>query len=146
MSNYSTDSDLVAIRPNILSLGVADWEAMNTEARGTIDASLESLWYRAEARDRAIDPDVTPMDHDLLDHDQLKKLSCYAAFSEIYLYLTKDTPEPDGFERHRQTFATLYQQELQNILTTGVEYDWDSSDTITPDEKFKPRLRRLGRA
>jgi len=43
-------------------------------------------------------------------------------------------------------FQTLYATEFNNVLASGIDYDWDESDTIEWDERLIPRQRRLKRA
>jgi hypothetical protein len=142
---YSTDDDLVKIRPNILSLGVSDWEEQHQEAFSIINRVLISRWYREVAEDNEIDWRETSFDAEKVDVDQLLRLSCYKTLELIYMYLMKDSPEADGFERQMNLFATKYNNELSELLSLGINYDWDDDDTIASDESYQPRQRRLVR-
>ena len=62
------------------------------------------------------------------------------------MHLMKDSPEADGFERHRKLFSKLYTQELKELLAIGINYDWDDSGSIGADEKYEPAARRLYRS
>ena len=143
---YSTDDDLIKIRPNILELGVSDWEEQSKEAFSIINRSIISKWYKEVAMEYDVEWRETEFDPDKVDSTQLVRLSSYKTLEMAYLHLMKDTPEPDGFERQMKLFQNLYAAEFNQILASGVDYDWDDSDTIEWDEKLMPRQRRLKRA
>lgn len=147
MDFYSTDSDLVKIRSDILSLGVDSWSDKHLNARTYIDKVLAFRWYRTVAADNNINYLDVPFDNDkfLNDGEQLNLLSCYKTLSLIYLDLMKDTLEEDGFERHSKLFEKKYYIELSELFSIGLDYDWDSSGTITSGERNQPKKRRLRR-
>jgi len=142
---YTTDDDLVLVRPNILELGVNDWEDQHKEAFKIINRILVSRWYREVAAEYGYDWRETVFDPEKIDTDQIKRLSVYKTLELIYLYLMKDSPEPDGFERQHKLFRELFNEELSNLLSSGINYDWDADDTIDSDESYIPRQRRLER-
>jgi len=148
MDVYSTDDDLVAIRSNILLLGVDDWEQKHIDAKIYIDKIIESQWYRTTALDNGIDYLETVFNADLLSDSgsQLKLLSCYKTLELIYVDLMKDTQEEDGFERHSKFFGKLFDKELKNVLSIGLDYDWNLSGSISSDERQQPKKRRLRRS
>ena len=148
MGNYSTDTDLLKIRSNILSLGVLNWESKHKDAKEYIDRSLASRWYRTIAADNNVDYRSVPFTGDQLSDGgtQVNLLSCYKTLELIYLDLMKDTPESDGFERHSSIFEKKYHKEFEEILSSGIDYDWDDSGSITSEEKDQPKKRRLQKA
>jgi hypothetical protein len=145
MANYSTDADLIVIRPKIADLGITDLSPYHTEAKNRIDRVLEQRWYRPEATNRGILYTETAFDADLLNADQLKYLACYKALELIYEALMKDSAEADGFERQMLRYQAKFDDELQSLLTLGVDYDWDADDTFDEDERIRPVFRRLRR-
>ncbi len=144
---YSVDADLEKIKSNILQLGVASWSDQQTEAEAIIDRTLENRWYKIVADDYNINYRETLFDKTLLLNAdaQLTRLSCYKTFELAYLYLQKDTADSDGFERQRKVFAGLYEEELENVLSLGLDYDWDGSGDITYGEKLTRTRRTLQR-
>jgi hypothetical protein len=142
---YSEDDDLLKVRPNILSLGVGSWEEQHIEAFELINRTIIARWYKPTAVKFAVDWRLTEFDPDLVDSTQLVKLSCYKVFEMAYTFLMKDTPEPDGFDRHRKHFGKQYSQELRDILSIGVSYDWNADDEISSDEKYEYTPRRIYR-
>jgi hypothetical protein len=144
-THYSTDEDIVKIRPNVLTVGVSDWQTQHEESFDIINRALIGKWYKAIADEYGVDWRVTPFDPDLVDIDQVRRLASYKALELLYLYLMKDSPEADGFEREMTLFRNRYNDELMEILAIGINYDWDESGTIEPDETYQPKIRRLQR-
>lgn len=145
MANYSTDADLIVIRPKIAQMGISDLSPYHTEAKNRIDRILEQRWYRPEATNRGILYEETPFDSDLLRTAQVKYLSCYKALELIYEALMKDSPEPDGFEKKMLYYKGKFDDELQSLLSTGIDYDWDDDDVFAEDERISTVYRRLRR-
>lgn len=143
---YSTDDDLVKIRPNILDLGVSDWEEQHLEAFSIINRALISRWYKVIAAEHSIDWWLTEFSPDQVDVSQLLRLSCYKTLELAYTYLMKDGPDADGFERNAANFGKKYGQELKEVLSIGITYDWDDDDEYDTEEKFEPAPRRLYRS
>ena len=143
---YSTDDDIVKIRPNILDLGVGAWDDTHLEAFAIINRVLIARWYKVVAAEHGIDWWLTEFSGDQIDSDQILRLSCYKVLELAYMYLMKDSPESDGFDRQRKLFSKLYGQELKDILAIGISYDWDDDDEIDTDEKYEPAPRRLYRS
>lgn len=142
---YSDDDDLVAIRANILSLGVPDWDSMHEEAFAIINRQLNRRWYKSAAEERGIDWRVTQFDPDLLLIDEISRASCYKTLELIYLFLMNDAPESDGFERLMKIFRDRYNEEFVTIMANGLSYDWSGDDTHAEDEMFVRIPRRLVR-
>ena len=146
MADYSVDADLVKIRPNILGFGIESWKDQHIEATSYINRILESRWYKEVASNNNVDWRVTAFDSDKVDASQVKQVACYKTLELVYLYLMKDSPDADGFEREMKIFQKLYATEIDLVLSLGVNYDWDDDDTIQQDERLQPRFRRLVRA
>lgn len=139
------ESDLQSIRPSILSYGVTDWTEKMFQAETHVFRILESRWYRENAYDfYGVDPQTVPFDPALLnDPDQIRSLLCYKALEFIYMYLMKDSPDPDPFERQCETFRKLFKDELASVLSSGIDYEWGSF--LPADERMVTRRRRLER-
>jgi hypothetical protein len=141
---YVDESDLEAIRPDILNYGVSDWTDVIFRAESRIWRILEARWYRERASDFNVDPNETVFDPELLkDPDQVKDLICFKALEFAYLYLMKDRGEADAFERQSLMFQKLFKDELSNLLTAGLDYEWGTG--YSQDERMVPRKRRLTR-
>lgn len=145
MAEYCSESDLITIRPKILNLGVTDWTDQIVEAGSIIDRAIDVRWYRRVAEDNDVDWRVYKFDRDLLKNvdTQLKRLACYKTFELCFMYLMKHRAD-DAFEKERKLFSELYKEELQEVLLSGLDYDWDDDDLDT-EETLVPRIRRLMR-
>jgi len=144
---YHTEDDLVEVRPDILSYGASDLEPQMLEGESIINRTIESRWYRAAAAENGLNFHTTVFNPALLLNadDQLKRLAVYKSLQLSYLYLMKEAPEPDAFERQMSTFRKLYEEELQLVLGAGLDYDWDESGAIEAGENLQPTYRRLQR-
>lgn len=145
--NYSTDTDLVALRPDILSLGVEKWTPQHDESKRVIDRVLEFKWYRNAAEDNGVNWRDAPFNPDNIDNpaEQLKRLSSYKALELCYEYLMQAAPEPTAFSALRDLFAKKYKEELSDVLGAGIDYDWTESGAISAEETAVPTIRRLKR-
>ncbi len=142
---YSEDNDLVKIRPNIVDLGVSDWAFQHEEAFAIINRILIGKWYISAATDQGVDFRETEFDPDKVDATQLVRASCYKTLELAYMYLMKDAPEPDGFEREMKLFSKLFDSEMRQLLGLGLNYDWSGDDVVDSDEKYQRSTRRLVR-
>lgn len=146
MANYSTDTDLVKIRPNILNLGIPEWSDRHAEAKNIIDRRLIREWYKQAAVENGVDYTQTEFDPDNLEDGALTRLSCYKALELIYMFLMNDHPEEDGFERQMKTFRQLYNEEFKEIMSLGINYDWDEDGVVASNEMYHKTRRRLYRS
>lgn len=143
---YSVDANIVAIRPNILLLGTTDWTFKHEAAFGMINRDIVGKWYKDVAPNQSIaDWRTTAFDPDYIDADQVNLLSCYKTLEIIYLYLMKDAPEEDAFEREMKLFRKMYNDEFAQLLEIGFNYDWDKDDTIEAVETYQSTPRTLSR-
>ena len=146
MATYCADSDLVAIRPNILSLGVSDWETVREEAYSFINRSIIARWYREAAKIMGYDPNVTAFNPEQVKNNCLLRLEAYKTLELAYLHLMKGGAEEDGFERQMEIFRVRYNDEFMLLLDIGIDYDWSGNDIVDDDEKYIRAPRRLKRA
>lgn len=142
---YCTDADMAAKRPNILSLGVTNWDAVRADAETYINKILLVRWYRPAAIANGLDPDTSPFDGTKVDADQMKIPAVYKSLELAYMNLMKDKPEADGFERNMNLFAEEFEKALDLELSLGIKYDWDN-DGETSDEYYVRSPRRLYRS
>lgn len=146
MATYCADADMAAIRPDILSLGVSDWDAEREEAYAQINRIITLRWYREAAKTMGYDPNVTAFNPEQIANSCLKRLETYKALELAYLKLMKGGPEEDGFERQMEIFRKRYNDELKLLFDLGIDYDWSGNDIVDDDEKYIRAPRRLKRA
>jgi len=145
---YHSDDDLTAIRPNIFSYGITDFEELMEKSESIINRSLEANWYRGVATNNGLDFRTTVFNPELLLNGttQLVALASYKSLQLIYLFLMKEQgSEPDAFERQSGTFKKLYGEEMKEVLDAGLDYDWSDDGNIDAGENIVPRIRRLER-
>lgn len=143
MAEYCDDDDLLAIRPDVLKLGVDSWDDQIIEAGRVIDRALDSKWYRDAAAEVGVDARKTPFDRAKLRNadTQLKRLGSYKSLELAYLHLMKNQVD-DAFNNQMTIFGKLYSKELIEVLAAGLDYDFDASGGLSYDEKHIPRTRR----
>lgn len=147
MPTYCTDDDLLSYRPNILTLGVDNWDDQHEIAFADINRMITAKWYRQAASKMGYDPDLVAFRPESVQDDALKKLESYRTLEYAYMILMKESIQGDGFERNMNIFARLYSTELGIILSTGIKYDWSGDGLIDPSEnQLLPAQRRLYRA
>jgi hypothetical protein len=149
VANYSTDQDLLEVRPDILDLGVVSWETQHTEAKRQIDRQLDVGWYRQVAGDWGLDWTEDQFDATLMLNasTQLKRLSVLKTLELAYMYLaTSASVEPDAFMRQMELFRGLAEEEFRAVLASGIDYDWDASGGISDEEKAGLARRQLMRS
>lgn len=143
MANYSTDADLVFLRPNILNNGQADFSWAHEQAYNDINRTLEAEWYISVAALHSVDYSITAMDATKLVAAELKQLSVYRALELIYISMAKDiVPGTDGPFAWAAWARQCYEEELARILKIGPSYDW-KGDGITQADKFDTFQRKL---
>jgi hypothetical protein len=145
---YCSDSDLIAEKPRILSLGVATWISKIREATAIINRTIEARWYRSAAANFDFDFREVPFSPKLLSRadSQLNRLCVYKALQLAYQFLSKDSVEPDAFERHAKNYEGLYKTELSDVLAVGLDYDWNTSGGLSYEETYTASYRRLKRS
>lgn len=143
MATYSTDDDLVAIRPNILQLGVATWDDQRLRAYTYVNRIITARWYNQAAVEMGYDPKLTTFDPTRVGDDELKDLESYKTLEFAYMLLMKDAAEADGFERNMKLFAEKFGAELELLLGTGISYDWSGDGDLEYDEVRITSPRRL---
>lgn len=146
MATYCTDSELLKYRSNILSLGVSSWQVQREEAFEIINRVVIARWYRKAAPEMGIDPNLTAFDPELVKANTLTRLEAFKTLELAYMILKKDGPEKDGFERNEEAFRNRFNEELEMILGSGIDYDWSNSGVIDLEETGIRITRRNIRA
>jgi hypothetical protein len=145
MATYCEDADMVAVRANILNLGVTTWLTERTEAYDHINKLILVRWYRPAAIAKGLDPDTSPFDPTKIDEDQIKRCAVFKSLELAYMKLMKEDADGDGFERFMDKFANEFIKCFDLELALGLKYDWDN-DGETSDEYYVTTPRRLYRS
>ena len=135
---FSTDSDLTAIQPDILSLGISDFSAEHAKAEADIKREIRSKWwprtgYKGE------------MDDTLLTDSQWTRANAYLVLWKYALPQLTNWVDGDRFREMISFYRDLHSQEMESVFNDGVEYDFNEDGTIQNSEKdltFEGRLTR----
>ena len=149
MATLATISDIQEYEPDILDFGIPNFEDEITKAQNDVFRDLRIKWWPTQmvgAYDvKYLAGSVEP-DEDLYTASQLTRVTVFRALGHhIFPKLSKFEVEPDIFERKMEFYRKEYEAEFDDILRDGVEYDRDSSGTVTDAEKEPTHYLRLKR-
>jgi len=143
-------SDVKDYEPDITNFGVQNFDEELTKAQNDVFRDLRIRWWPTQqiglydikyVAGGAIEPD-----EDLYTASQLTRACVYNALGfHIYPKLSRFEPDLDVFERKMEFYRQEYEREIDLVLRDGVEYDRDSSGTITDTEKTATHFLRLKR-
>jgi len=145
----ATISDVQEYEPDILDFGILDFDAEITKAQQDVFRQLRRDWWPTQQIGlydvRYITGRIEP-DDDMYTASQLTRVTVFRALGHhIFPKLAKFEADPDIFERKMEFYRKEYAEEFDNILRDGVEYDADSSGTVTDSEKEATHFLRLKR-
>ena len=148
-------SDLQKIQPDILGFGITDFDNQLQLAENDVLRRVREEWwerYRHQVRYKDITKTTTvEMTNSKLTNAQWTQSVVYLAlWKYIYPQLTKwrdpDTGEgKDAFQVQIDFYKDRYNEEFQQILRDGVEYDEDAGGTVSDSEKEAMHTLRLVR-
>lgn len=146
----ATISDIQEYEPDITNYGIQNFEDELAKAQADVFRDLRIRWWPTQTIGlydiKYLAGGMMEPDEDLYTASQLTRACCYQALGfHIYTKLSKFEPEIDIFERKMEFYRREYERELDLILRDGVEYDLDSSGTVTDAEKEPTHYLRLKR-
>lgn len=150
MATLATIDDVLEIEPDILNYGIPDFDTEVTNAQSDVFRDLRIRWWPTQAiglydAKYLAGANLEP-DEDLYTTSQLTRVTVYQALGfQIYPKLAKFEPETDIFERKMEFYRAEYEREMDLVLRDGVEYDRDSSGTVTDSEREPTHYLRLKR-
>lgn len=136
--------------PDILNYGIADFTAELTKAQADVLRDIRIRWWPTQQMGthdlRILGTGQQEPDEDLYTASQFTRACVYQALGfHIYPKLAKFEPDLDIFERKMEFYRKEYERELDLVLRDGVEYDLDSSGTVSDAEKQTESFLRLKR-
>jgi hypothetical protein len=150
MAILATITDIKEYEPDIDNFGINDFTAEITKAQNDVFRDLRVRWWPTQQiglydikylTTGQVDPD-----DDLYTASQLTRACCYQALGfHIYPKLAKFEPDMDIFERKMEFYRKEYERELDLCMRDGIEYDLDSSGTVSDAEKEPTHYLRLKR-
>ena len=116
------------------------------EAKDDIAKIIEVKWFKPRVRER-FGKDIELLDGNL-DFDpalmlnsstQLRKASAYRVLGHyVCPKLSKATRNGDAWERRAEEFNKKFDEEIERVLSVGIDYDWDRSGQVDDDENRIP--------
>ena len=150
---FATRSSLVIYQPDIGDMGLSTGEqdAFVTHAIADVQRDIRNKWwsmYKAnQLRNRSYAGSIE-IDLTLLTDSQWTRATVYRCLGYfICPALTKfnSTGDEDRFQQMGSYYRTMYEDEFQDILRDGVEYDADDNSSIADSEKEAIHSLRLVR-
>ena len=146
---FATISDVLEYEPDIQNFGIHDFDDSLTKAQADVERKLRHTWWPTQQIGKY---DITviglnvEMDSNLLTESQFTRATVYYALAYfIYPKLSKFEPDQDIFMVKMDYYKSRFEEEFQEVLLDGVEYDIDSDGTITDTEKEPSQFLRLQR-
>jgi hypothetical protein len=125
---FSTDSDLTAIVPDILSLGIDSFADEHAKAEADIKREIRRKWWpRTQFKGE--------MNESLLTDSQWTRANVYLVLWKYALPKLTNWVDGDRFREMISFYRDLHSQEMESVFNDGVEYDEDEDGTIQNDEK-----------
>ena len=145
-------SHLQKIQPDILGFGITDFDDQLQLAEDDVLRQIRAEWwerYRHQVRYKDITKvtSVEMTDSKLTDSQWVYAVVYKALAYYIFPQLTKwrTDAEKDSFQVQIEFYKDRYNEEFQQVLRDGVEYDEDAGGTIADSEKESMHSLRLVR-
>ncbi|HAS23708.1 MAG TPA: hypothetical protein DCR51_11435 [Idiomarina loihiensis] len=135
---FSSDSDLMKLIPDILSLGIESFVLEHPKAQADIERELRIKWWPK----KGISGEMT---NSKLTSSQFTQASAYLVLWLYALPKLTNWVDDDRFMHMITFYRARYGEEMEAILNDGVEYDADGDGTIQVDEKIANDANRLDR-
>ena len=135
---FSTDTDLQAIVPDILSFGIASFASEHALAQADIERDIRFKWYPKLQLSSEMNPA-------LLTDSQWTKTASYLVLWKYALPKLTNWVDGDRFQNMIEFYKTRFSEEIESVLQDGVEYDANEDSVITDEEKQAINHGRLYR-
>ena len=138
---FSTDSDLLDIQPDILSLGISSFSGEHAEAEADIKREIRARWWSRTGRSGEM------VDAQLTD-SQWTKANAYLVLWKYALPKLTNWVDGDRFQQMLSFYRDMYHQELEAVFADGVEYGFAKGTRLlvylaTTDKRLKARCQWL---
>jgi hypothetical protein len=145
-----TISDIQEYEPDILNYGIPDFDNEQARAQQDVFRDLRIKYWPTQVIGLYDAKYITGAnqepDDDLYTASQLTRVAVFQCLGyHIYPKLAKFEPDQDIFERKMYFYREEYSREFEKVLQDGVEYDLDSSGTVSDREKEPTSFLRLKR-
>ena len=135
---FSTDSDLIALVPDILELGVTSFSTEHSKAEADILREIRINWWGRK--------DISgDFNKEYLTKSQFTRSSAYLVLWKYALPKLTNWVDGDRYQSMITFYKSRYGEELDSILRDGVEYDANNDSVVTEEEKKSVHSGRLSR-
>ena len=134
----SADSDLSAILPDILTLGIDSFASEHPKGKADLERRLRRDWWSNTGRSGELNAS-------LLTESQFTKCAAYLVLWKHALPMLATWDEGDRFYKMINFYKSRYEEEWDEVLRDGVEYDADNDGVVTTTEKQPIHFGRLTR-
>jgi hypothetical protein len=128
---FSTDSDLTALLPDILTLGISSFTDEHARAQADIEREIRNKWWDKTGFSGELDAT-------LLTDSQWTRAASYLVLWRYALPQLTNWVDGDRFQNMIEFYRARYSEEMDAIFRDGVEYDANNDSTVTNAEK-QPR-------
>jgi hypothetical protein len=125
---FSSDSDLTAIIPDILQLGISSFSDEHAKAEADIKREIRRRWWPRTGYSGE-------MDETLLTDSQWTRANAYLVLWKYALPQLTNWVDGDRYREMLNFYRDMYAQELEAVFGDGVEYDYNDDGTIESSEK-----------
>jgi hypothetical protein len=150
MSTFANDTNILEYEPDIQKYGIAEFDSLHEKSYDDIIRLLNIRWWPKADYGRyditIVGTSSEKLSPSRLTASQFTRAAVYHVLAH-YIYPRLSTFDPDGdlFREKMQYYKQKFEEEFDLILRAGVEYDADSSGTITDSEQRSFHHNRLVR-
>lgn len=147
MSQFANDDNLIEYEPQIREFGIQSFSDLHEKTYDDIIRLLNIEWFPTAEYgkyDISIIGSKTKLSPSKLTTSQFTRAACYHVLAYyIYPKLSTFDPNGDAFREKMKYYKEKFREEFDLILKSGVEYDVDSSGTISDSERQPFNFGRL---
>jgi hypothetical protein len=134
---FSNDTNLTDLLPDILTLGISSFADDHAKAQADIERELRIKWWPRKNI-------AGEMDNTKLTDSQFTRTASYLVLWRYALPQLTNSVDGDRFQGMIDFYKARYGEELESVLSDGVDYDEDGDGVVKEDEK-QPVGQRLDR-
>ena len=150
MPTFATDADILEYEPDITKYGIQEFDELHEKTYDDIIRLLNIRWWPKADYGR-LDISIIGTSNEKLSPSRLttSQFTRAAVYHVLYQYiyprLSTFDPEGDVFQAKMTYYKNKFEEEFDLLLRFGIEYDIDSSGTITEAERQPFHFNRLVR-
>ena len=135
---FSTDTNLTALLPDILTFGISAFTDEHALAEADIEREIRNRWWNKTGKSGE-------MSASLLTDSQWTRAASYLVLWRYALPQLTNWIDGDRFKEMIDFYKSRYSEEMEAVFLDGVEYDADSSGGVSNIEKTPLHFGRMVR-